>query len=75
MKKNIYRKYFEDELMDLIVAADFSEASCPLRGCWVEPGESIPTDEDERWFSSPYQVASARHRPSLALSLVGAWSG
>lgn len=69
------RQYYRTEGMSLIVAANWAQASDPIRAAWVEPGEPTPDDSDDRWFGTPFQVADARHDERRALRLVREWRG
>lgn len=70
----VYRRHYRTEGLSLVLRANFSEASSPIAAAWVKSGESIAED-DWRWFSTPYQVADARHSPDKAFGLIRNWRG
>lgn len=74
MKRDEYRRHYRSEGLTLVIAANFAEASSPITAAWVGAGE-YPAEDDERWHSTPYQVADARHRPNEAFRLVRNWQG
>ena len=67
-----YRRYYPSEGMSLIICADFSQPASQITAAWVAKGERIE-EGDERWFTTPFQVADARHRVDEAFRLVRNW--
>lgn len=49
----------------LTVSANWAQASSPITARW----------NDGEQFSTPYQVADARHQPRKAAELVARWDG
>lgn len=67
---DMYRRYYPSSGESIVLAANFCQAADPIRVAIVRP-RTQPTEGD--WFSTPFQVADARHRPNEAFRLVRAW--